>query len=69
MLVPKPAGVSAFVGVLVNLDSDKQEDKVSSLPGLSLLPVKIRRKCEGKDERMFKCRKPKIKPWLLLFSS
>lgn len=69
MFVLRPGGVAPFVGVLVNLDSDKQEDKVSSLPGLSLPPFKIRRECGGKDERMFKCRKPKIKPWLLLFGS
>lgn len=65
----EPGGVAPFVNVLVNLESDKQEDKVSSSPGLSLPLCKIRKQCKGKYERMFKCRKPKTKPWLLWFGS
>lgn len=46
-----PAWWCRSLCVLGHLESDKQEDKVSSLPGLSLPLCKIRKECEGKDEK------------------
>lgn len=37
----EPGGVAPFVNVLIHLESDKQEDKANSLPGLSLPLCKI----------------------------